>query len=113
MVAQFFDAPPPPPTDQHYGNGLSMAGGVSFGAAGALYFKDATTIDPSLTATVAGVGRALAPSPPLGNYGGTGGTCDGGQPCRFQTTTGASTAGVVFVSDFYACNYDPTANGCM
>jgi hypothetical protein len=113
MVAQFFDAPPPDPTKILYSGMLKGAGSVTFGTTGAKYMMPRDTVLPSLTATAANVGVSVAPSPSLGNYTGTGGMCMGTQACKWQTLQAASTAGVVFVQDFFACNYNPAAAGCM
>lgn len=120
MIAQFFDTTPPDPTKIVYdAMGLKGVGGVKFTQGnttevpGTKYAMPRDVIVPSLTATAPNVGVAMAPTMGLGNYNGTGGMCMGGQACKWQVNQAASVAGVVFIQDYFACNYNPTAFGCM
>lgn len=121
FIGQFFDNAVPNETNRTYTStpALKPAGGVvmldgASPAAGVKYMMPRTMVGAALTATDATAGTAIAPPPPgLTNYTGMGGMCNGGQACKWQTLPGSSVAGVIFVQDFYSCNYNPAAVGCM
>jgi hypothetical protein len=119
VLGQFFDNKALKQTNIVYDSttlvpvgGITLLDGAAQ-AAGARYFKTRMVIDQATLMTTATAGAALAPSPPgLTMYSGMGGTCPSGS-CKWQVNPGASVAGVVFVQDFFNCNLDNTAMGCM